>query len=77
MTTYNDLRLKLKKITNTWYYTNNETDTLLNSKEDNSNKVTSWTATTTDTHYPSEKLVKDSLDSLNNLIGDAIIYINQ
>ena len=27
-----------------------------------SNKVTSWSATTTDTHYPSEKLVKDSLD---------------
>ena len=32
-------------------------------KEDNSNKVTSWSNTTTDTHYPSEKLVKDSLDN--------------
>jgi hypothetical protein len=31
-------------------------------KEDVTNKVASWTATTTDTHYPSEKLVKDSLD---------------
>lgn len=32
-------------------------------KEDTSNKVTSWSATTTNTHYPSEKLVKDSLDA--------------
>lgn len=31
-------------------------------KEDASNKVTSWSGTVTDTHYPSEKLVKDSLD---------------
>ena len=30
--------------------------------EDKNNKVTSWSSTTTDTHYPSEKLVKDSLD---------------
>lgn len=30
--------------------------------ESTSNKVTSWSGTTTDTHYPSEKLVKDSLD---------------
>ena len=27
------------------------------------NKVTSWSATTTNDHYPSEKLVKDSLDN--------------
>ena len=31
-------------------------------KEDTSNKVISWSSTTTDGHYPSEKLVKDSLD---------------
>ena len=31
--------------------------------ENTDNKVTSWSATTTDTHYPSEKLVKDSLDN--------------
>ena len=31
-------------------------------KEDSSNKVSSWSSTTTNTHYPSEKLVKDSLD---------------
>ena len=31
-------------------------------KEDVSNKVTSWSQPTTDVNYPSEKLVKDSLD---------------
>ena len=31
--------------------------------ENSSNKVTSWSNTTTDTNYPSEKLVKDSLDN--------------
>lgn len=31
--------------------------------EQTSNKVTSWSATTTNDHFPSEKLVKDSLDS--------------
>lgn len=35
----------------------------LSDKEDKSNKVTSWSNTTTDVHYPSEKLVKDSLDT--------------
>ena len=34
----------------------------ISGKEDKSNKVSSWSNTTTDTHYPSEKLVKDSLD---------------
>jgi len=32
------------------------------SVENQANKVTSWSSTTTDTNYPSEKLVKDSLD---------------
>ena len=31
--------------------------------ENTANKVTSWTSTTTDTNYPSEKLVKNSLDA--------------
>lgn len=31
-------------------------------KENTSNKVSSWQGTPDDTHYPSEKLVKDSLD---------------
>ena len=38
----------------------------ISGKEDSNNKVTSWTSTTTDTHYPSEKLVKDSLDNKIN-----------
>ena len=39
-------------------------------------KVTSWSSTVSDTNIPSEKLVKDSLDSIEDLIGDAISYIN-
>ena len=35
----------------------------ISGKEDSSNKVTSWSGTTSDTRYPSEKLVKDSLDN--------------
>ncbi len=42
-------------------YSKNEVDTALNSKEDKSNKVTSWNSTVNDTHYPTEKLVHDSL----------------
>ena len=38
----------------------------ISDKEDKSNKVSSWSNTTTDTHYPSEKLVKDSLDGKAN-----------
>lgn len=34
----------------------------ISGKENTSNKVSSWSSTTTDTHYPSEKLVKSSLD---------------
>lgn len=34
----------------------------ISGKEDKSNKVTAWSSTTTDTHYPSEKLVKGTLD---------------
>ena len=33
-----------------------------------SNKVTEWSSTTDDTRYPSEKLVKDSLDELENKV---------
>lgn len=43
--------------------TANELKTLINNKEDSNNKVNSWSSTPTDTHYPSEKLVKDSLDN--------------
>ena len=35
----------------------------LTAKEDTSNKKSSWSNPTTDTNYPTEKLVKDSLDN--------------
>ena len=38
----------------------------ISGKEDKSNKVSSWSSTTTDAHYPSEKLVKDALDTKVN-----------
>lgn len=38
----------------------------LDGKEVTSNKVTSWSSTTTDAHYPSEKLVKAGLDGKAN-----------
>ncbi len=38
------------------------TQTELNKKEDKANKKTAWSATPSDTNYPSEKLVKSSLD---------------
>lgn len=40
-------------------------------------KVTSWQSTPSDSNVPSEKLVKDSLDDIEDLIGAAITYINQ
>ena len=36
---------------------------LINKFEEKANKVTSWSQTVSDTNYPSEKLVKDSLDN--------------
>lgn len=39
--------------------------------ENKNNKVTSWSATTTDTHYPSEKLVKNSLDGKADKVSGA------
>lgn len=43
---------------------------LTNKFEEKINKVTSWSSTTSDTNYPSEKLVKDSLDSLDSAKQD-------
>lgn len=34
--------------------------------EHSANKVASWSSTVNDTHYPSEKLVKDSLDAISS-----------
>ena len=42
----------------------------ISGKENTSNKVKSWSSTTTDDHYPSEKLVKDSLDSVYSAINN-------
>ena len=42
------------------YYTKGETNTLLNAKENTSNKVTSISNSSTDTQYPSAKCVYDS-----------------
>ena len=39
---------------------------LINKFEEKSNKVTSWSNTVSNTNYPSEKLVKDSLDAKQN-----------
>ncbi len=46
----------------TRYYTKSLTETKLSDKEDKANKKTAWSATPSDTNYPSEKLVKSSLD---------------
>ena len=35
-------------------------------KEDKSNKVTAWQSTPDNTHYPSEKLVKDTIDAIES-----------
>lgn len=43
-------------------YTKTETDSSLSSKQTVANKVTAWSSTTSDDKYPSEKLVKSSLD---------------
>ena len=40
-------------------------------------KVTSWSSTVSDSNVPSEKLVSDTFDAIEDLIGDAIVYINQ
>lgn len=40
---------------------------LINKFEEKANKVTSWSQQTSDTKYPSEKLVKDSLDTKQSI----------
>ena len=59
-----DIPTKTSDLTNDSGYLTSHQD--ITNKEDKSNKVTSWSSTTTDTHYPSEKLVKDSLDNKAN-----------
>ena len=57
-------------------FINGQINTLIATKVTGT-KVTSWSSTTSDDRIPSEKLVKDSLDDIEDLIGDAIAYINQ
>ena len=40
-------------------------------------KVTNWQSTPSDSNIPSEKLVSDTFAAIEDLIGDAITYINQ
>lgn len=63
-------------ITNSKYTLNNKSQTVQSAindlgtnKEDNINKITSWCESPDDSHYPSEKLVKDSLGELQNQIN--------
>ena len=42
----------------------------LDGKEDVTNKITSITASSTDTQYPSAKAVYDYIEGLENIIGD-------
>lgn len=61
----------------TYTDTNTSTFTVTNGSDASVTIVTSFGSTTSDSKVPSEKLVKDSLDSINTLIGSAISYINQ
>ena len=47
-------------------------NTALAAKEASANKVTSWSGTTTDTNYPSEKLVKDSIEAIKTIVVDSL-----
>ena len=47
--------------------------TALSGKEDNTNKVTSLSAQSTDTQYPSAKCVYDLIGGLDELLGTGVI----
>ena len=55
--------------------TNKPTIPDVSGKEDSSNKVTSFQSTPDDTHYPSEKLVKDYIDGICGDIQTILISI--
>lgn len=57
-------------------YSKEESDQITNAKENKSNKVTAFQETPDDTHYPSEKLVKDSLDNLKQSLEGKINAID-
>ena len=56
-----DIPTKVSDLTNDSGFLTSHQD--ISGKEDSSNKVSNWSGTPNDTHYPSEKLVKDSLDN--------------
>lgn len=69
----NDLTNYYKK---TETYTQAETNTLLNAKENTSNKVTSLSSSSTDTQYPSAKCVYDligDIDTALDLINGEVV----
>lgn len=49
----------------------------ISGKENTSNKVGTWSATTTNTNYPTEKLVKDSLDTKENKSPKLVLSLSQ
>ena len=50
------------------YYTKSETNTLLNAKENTTNKVTSLSSSSTDTQYPSAKCVYDIIGDIESAL---------
>ena len=60
ITDFPSIPTKTSDLTNDSGYLTSHQD--ITGKEDKSNKVASWSSTVTDTNYPTEKLVKDSLD---------------
>ena len=68
-TDYNELINKPTKVSqfeNDANYLTQHQD--ISGKEDAANKVTSWQSTPDDTHYPSEKLVKESIDGVDKFV---------
>lgn len=61
---------KITSLISTHNSDSNAHSVILNTKEDINNKVTSWNSTLSDTKYPSEKLVKESIESSKVTIID-------
>lgn len=57
--------------TNTYLTTHQD----ISGKENTSNKVTSWGDTLSDTKYPSEKLVKETIDNLPSSSSSADVTV--
>lgn len=63
--------LETQKVDLTNYYNKTQSDSLLNAKENISNKVTSISSSSTDTQYPSAKCVYDIVGDIDSVL-DAI-----